>query len=193
MEERNYSKNRFNKKLLRPLMVLVVLIVLGIVGWQFIANQGGNTSQTSSTGKNTPKVNTQRVTLNQTFDFTTGLEKQGGIPLKMTFQTAQLTNRVYISKKANFARPGTQYLMLNLLIENGNTKGLVFRSRDTIRLIDSNGKKFAPSLHNKEISVPADAAKKDVVGFLVPDNLKEFKIQYGPLTGTKQIIELKFN
>jgi hypothetical protein len=113
-------------------------------------------------------------------------------PLNVTLQGAQLTNKIYVAQKPQVARDGTKYLMINMLLENENAKELDLRSRDLIRLVDPNGKKFAPSYFNKSTSLQPTAVKKDVIGFLVPESIKQFTIQYGLPSQDKQTIDLNF-
>lgn len=180
---------RLPKNPLRAILIIAILLSLSFGAYSLIKDQSfvGGGSSTSSR-----KVESQRIDVNQSIDIPTGLEKDGGSPLKVAITTGQLTNRILVNKKSQYSSSGTNYLMLNLLIENNNSRKINFKSRDVIRLIDVNGKKFAPRYYNKDVAVEADSARKDVLGFRVPSNMKEFKIQYGLLSGEKKILELKF-
>ncbi len=184
-------KEHSARKFLKPLIILAVIALIAVGGYSIYKqnNPGQGLSPAQA------QVKSQVITLNKTFDLPTGLEggKDNIQPLKFTFVSAQLTNRIVVAKKYQYAKSGATYLMLSVLIENSNTKSLNIRTRDLVRLIDNNGKKFAPSFYNKDLPVQADAVKKDIVGFLVPDSIKDFKIQYGSPTGAKQVIDLKFN
>lgn len=188
----DYNRSEKFKRYLRPLVLII--IVIGILGGLYFASQNKNTKSgsgvvTSSKGD----VKSQKITLNQTFDLPVSSKPNDLVPLKVTFTTAQLTNKITISRKGRFSRKGTRYLMLSLLIENANSKKVNLKTRDVVRLIDNNNKKFAPRYYNKEVAIEADSVKKDTIGFLVPDDIKEFKIQYGlPTTADKKILELKF-
>ncbi|MBI2011195.1 hypothetical protein HYS91_00355 [Candidatus Daviesbacteria bacterium] len=175
------------KKYLRPLVLIVLLV--GLLGGAYYLYQNQDSTNKAPTSR---KVERQVITLNKSFEYPVSNTDTSLSPLKVTFVTAQLTNRILVSRKPQYARSGTKYLMLNLLLENENTKRINFKTRDIVRLIDNNGKKFAPSYFNKTVAVEGDSAKKDVVGFLVPIDIKNFKIQYGPLAGSKQTLELKF-
>ena len=179
------------KKFLMPLVVIAVVGLVAAGGYSVYKN---SKLPGAGIGQNQATVQSQNITLNQTFDFPIGLadSKESLQPLKITFQKAQLTNRILVGGNPRYAQSGGKYLMIFILIENNNSKGITFRSRNIIRLIDPNGKKFAPSFYNKDAVVEADSVKKDTVGFFVPDSQKEFNIQYGLPTGTKQILQLKF-
>lgn len=185
-----YNRLEKFKRYLRPL--ILIIIVIGILGGLYFASHNKVVKSgvvTTSKGE----VKSQKITLNQTFDLIISSKQNDLQPLKITFGTAQLTNKITISKKSKFSAKGTKFLMINLLIENGNTKRINLKTRDIIRLIDNNNKKFAPRYYNKEVAIEADSVKKDTIGFLVPEDIKEFKIQYGlPTTADKKILELKF-
>jgi hypothetical protein len=137
----------------------------------------------------------QKIDINKSFQLPLSTQpntKSTLKPLNVTLQGAQLTNKIYVAKKPQVARDGTKYLMINMLLENENAKELDLRSRDLIRLVDQNGKKFAPSYFNKATALQPTAVKKDVIGFLVPDSIKQFSIQYGLPSQDKQTIDLNF-
>jgi len=183
-------RNSNRGKIVKPL-IIIIAIVLVLIGVKYIsANKSSSNGITVSSSKD---VKSMRITLNQTFDLPIPTKDNSLSPLKVTFTTAQLTNRIVVGGKAKNAAKGTQFLMLNLLIENSNNKRVNLKTRDMIRLIDNNNKKFAPRYFNKDVAIEADAVKKDTLGFLVPEDIKIFKIQYGLVSsGDKKILELKF-
>jgi hypothetical protein len=192
INEGNLQLMKIDKNnLIKPLIVVIILVVLIGAGIYYFQTRNGKTSVAGSK----VAVQTQTITPKQTFELKTGLEggKDSLQPLKVTLQSAQLTNRIFVKNKPKYARSGAKYLLINLLIENPNIRRLNIRSKDFIRLIDNSNKKFAPSIVDKDVLLEPDAVRKDTVGFAVPDNIKDFKIQYGLPTGDKQIIELKFN
>lgn len=178
------------KRFLRPL--IIIILILGILGGLYYFSQKNNSTGNSRVvTQNKGDVKTQKIILNQLFDLP--VSKDNSLqPLKVTFTTAQLTTRITVSSKTKTAPKGTRFLMVNLLFENANIKRVNLKTRDILRLIDTNNKKFAPRYYNKSVAIEADAVKKDTLGFLVPDNIKTFKIQYGLPTGEKKILELKF-
>lgn len=177
------------KRLLRPL--IIIILILGILGGLYYFSQKNNSTNSRVITQNKGDVKTQKITLNQPFDLP--VSKDNSLqPLKVTFTTAQLTTRISVSNKSKTAPKGTRFLMVNLLFENANSKRVNLKTRDILRLIDTSNKKFAPRYYNKSVAIEADAVKKDTLGFLVPDNIKTFNIQYGLPTGEKKIIELKF-
>ena len=173
-------------KLLIPLIIITLLIggTLLLTKTSFVK---GITSSATA-----PSVSTQKVALNKSYDVPLTIAGKETKPIKFTLQNAQLTNRIFVSKKAQYAPGNTRYLMLNLLIENQNAQGFNMTTRDMVRLIDTNGKKFAPSFYNKSAAVQPDAVKKDIVGFLVPADIKVHKLQVGLPDKDKETIELKF-
>lgn len=173
-------------KLLIPL-IIILLLVGGTLLLTKTNLVKGITSSSSA-----PSVSTQRLALNKSFEVPLTLSGKESKPIKFTLQNAQLTNRIFVSKKAQFAPANTRYLMLNLLIENENPQGFNMKTRDMVRLIDTNGKKFAPSYYNKSAAVQPDAVKKDIVGFLVPADIKVHKLQVGLPDKDKETLELKF-
>jgi hypothetical protein len=182
-------ETRSLQRYLKPLVALVVIILVVIIGFSYFKNKGNSSDATIV---NNGQVKSQFINLNQSFT----IPIDGAKPddkLTVTFQKAQLTNQILINNQSTFSQDGTKFLMLNVIIDNETSNRLNFNTRDVIRLIDQNNKPFAPSYFNgNNTTLEPVAVKKDVVGFLVPDSIKTYKIQYGTLTGDKQMLELKF-
>jgi hypothetical protein len=177
-----------------PRRILILALIIGVLllGGYMLTKGNKSSGSSSNTQSSSQKVESKKIEVNQSIDIPVGQPKDG-VSIKSTVQTASLTNRIVISKKNQWARKGTRFLMLNFLVENPSAKGVNFKTKDLIRLIDNNGKKFAPSYFNNGLKIEADAVKKDVAGFLVPEDIKVFKIQYGLINGEKKTLELKFD
>jgi hypothetical protein len=188
---RSLRKDPPAKKLLKPLIILAILILIGVAVYSVYSRQNTSADSSNPQSGNDTQVKTQTVPINRDYNFP--IEGVANLkPLKINLQNAQLTNRIVVGGEPRFAPKDGNFLMLYLLLQNENTQGINFRSRDIIRFIDPNNKKFAPSYFNSNVTVDPDAVKKDTVGFLVPNNQKKFSIQYGSLTGEKQTLELNF-
>ena len=78
-------------------------------------------------------------------------------------------------------------------MENSTSNQLTVRPVDFIRLTDSEGRTFAPDVHNNDVVVEPISIKKTRVGFVVDENQKEFKFLVGEINGPKKEVIVRFN
>lgn len=184
--------NNFNSKIRnvgsisRKSLLLIAIVVLALIGLSFwyitsLASKGGSTQMRS-----------EKVIVEKSFDLNGVSGKQEKRPLKATLKNVVKTNSLKINNRQSTLKSGSSYVVLTLTIENNTNERLIFPTSDYIRFIDTNNKRFAPSISQKSVIVEPQATKIDTVGFVEPENIKSMKFAIGSLDGDKEIIEVKF-
>lgn len=154
-------------------------------------------SKSSATSKQNLDVLTEKAkpiaetTIGRDFNF---LVKKGGKEsFKIILEKATLVKLVTNKGKPLVSRDKESFLLVYLMIENELTSGLTITSQNYVRLIDKDGKKFAPDFYNVSVKVSAISSKKDQIGFVVKENQKIFNLLVGEIDGKKELVEVKFN
>ncbi len=173
----------------KKLVVGVVVLIFAI----FAVNINAMRTRSEGTTKAAKSISAQ---INKSFDFT-ALDNQGKpTKNKITFTIAstEKTNQVMVNNKTYTATNQKLFLILNLEYKNDTTSSLNVFPGDLIRLTYNNddGNKFAPDLHNNLVPIAAISTKLDRVGFVVPDNVRNFKLFVGELDGKKETIPVNF-
>lgn len=145
---------------------------------------------------NTAPLKSVSVKVEKSFDFPAlnNQGKQTNNKIKFTIASVEKTNQVLVNDKTFTAKNNKLFLIVNLELKNDSTQTLNILPGDLIRLIyrSDEENKFAPDLHNNLVPIAAISTKFDRVGFVIPDNIKEFKILVGELEGRKESIEISF-
>jgi hypothetical protein len=170
-------------------LLLLILIIAGITFLTFLYSN--TVSKSSSAIKSSGA--TERVVVDKAFE----LEAYVGntnekAPVTAHLKNVQKTNSITISGKKNTLKSGSTFVLLTFVIENNTSERLVFPTRDIVRYIDPNDKKFAPSISEKAIVLEPQATKIDTIGFVEPANIKTMKFSIGELEKTKETIEINF-
>lgn len=118
--------------------------------------------------------------------------KENGKPVTVVLKNVQKTNSITINGKKTTLKPGSTFVLLTFVIDNPTNDRLLFPTRDFVRYVDPNGKKFAPSVSEQSIVLEPQATKIDTIGFVEPDNLTSIKFSIGTLNQEKEVIETKF-
>ncbi len=131
------------------------------------------------------------------------------LPLKQTFSVVALTkdgkttngnfkvdvtgayraDSILIQGSNVIARNGKDFLVINMELSNPYNLPLYNYPVDSFRLIGVDGKKYAPTAHQGNVEVRPQATKTSNVGFIVPKEIKKFKVEVGQLTGDKVLLE----
>jgi hypothetical protein len=108
--------------------------------------------------------------------------------------TAEKTNKVLVNDKSFTATNNKMFLIVNLELKNEATLAYNILPGDLVRLAYSGNDddKFAPDLHNNLILVSAISTKLDRVGFVVPEEVNDFKLFVGEIEGKKETVEMHF-
>lgn len=85
------------------------------------------------------------------------------------------------------------FLIISIEYQNNSSYTVNVTSKDFIRLVDAEEKKYSPDFYNDPIEISPISVKKDEVGFSVPVEQKQFKLILGPiLEEGKETIEINF-
>lgn len=161
----------------RVVFALVLLAVLFGLYTIFIGNR------TSSDGKVLPLSHNYEVVA-KTKD---GKNTNGRFPIEVI--SAQKTESVLVQGQRVTARNNKVFMVLNMEISNSYNVPLYTYPVDSFRLIDADGKKFAPTAHQGNVEVRPQSTKTSNVGFVVPEDATRFKVEIGELSGEKTILE----
>ena len=112
--------------------------------------------------------------------------------LIINLTTAEASKRILIQGKPATSRDTKTFILINFEVENSTSNQLTVRPVDFIRLTDSEGRTFAPDVHNNDVVVEPISIKKTRVGFVVDENQKEFKFLVGEINGEKKEVIVRF-
>lgn len=171
------------------ILALAVVIVIAFLGYYY------GQRQTSSETKKIEKLATPT--------FITQLDYQSNFPIeeapeeeasfKIILTEAKKVKLITMKGEPVQAEAGKEFLILSFEIENKNNFPFEIDSQHYFRLQGEEDKSYAPDFYNGAIEVPAEATKKDELGFIVPAEQKQFKLFLGPITvEEKETIEINF-
>lgn len=173
----------------KKLVASLVIVVIGI----FLLSQPYRRKVENT---NIPVSKSITATIAKSFDFPAfnNQGKPSGGKMKFTITNAEKTNQVMVNDKVIPAKNDKLFLILNIELKNDATTSNNIFPGDLIRLAYNTDEenKFAPDLHNNFVSVAALSTKLDRVGFVVPNNAKNFKIYVGELEGKKEAVVVGF-
>lgn len=173
----------------KKLIIILAVIILVLIAFRvFLAKR-----YSPSTSK--PKV--VAVSVDKGFDFP-ALNNQGkpaGSKIKLKIAQVEKTNQVIVKDQTFTAKNNKLFLIVNLELKNDATTSLNLLPGDLIRLTYNNddNNKYAPDLHNNLVLISAISTKLDRVGFVIPDNARNFKLLIGELEGKKESIAVEFS
>ena len=136
------------------------------------------------------------IAVNKNFEFP-AFTAQGRIAptkIKVAITNAEKTNQVLVKDQTFTAKNNKLFLIVNIDLKNDSTQILNSTPGDLFRLAyaDNLDNKYAPDLHNNTIPVAAISTRPDRLGFVVPQDMKEFRLYVGELEAKKEEIVLKF-
>lgn len=183
------------KELLRKnfkLIIFLGVILLGLgalLGYKF----GKRTSSSIIKPKPREERVLASVEVNRSFFFK-GYDGEGKPrgTLGFTITTVEKENQIVVKGKPINPQKGKLFLSVNIELQNDNPRSLGISSRNLVRLIDGEGKKYAPSFYNKGVVIAPESVKKDKIGFVVEAKEKSFRLQVGEPAREKEIIEIQF-
>ena len=105
---------------------------------------------------------------------------------------AQRQKRVLVQGQWLKAREGKVFLILNMDITNSVRAPLFAEPVDWARLIESEDKKIAPTVHQALVEIRPEATKTTNVGFVVDEGQKNFTIELGRLWDREDTIMIEF-
>lgn len=185
----NYQK-RLRSTVSRKQKIVIAIIVLILAGFLL----SSNLRKASVTGAQTNKSLTTNI--DKSFDFQ-ALNNQGKpllTKIKMKITKSEKTNQVLVKDQTFTAKNNKVFLILNLELKNDAAQPVNILPGDLVRLTFNGDEenKYAPDLHNNLVPVSAISTKIDRLGFVVPEEAKDFKIYIGELEGKKEVLTVNF-
>jgi len=172
----------------KKLVIGLLIIFLLFGGIRLLAARNRVDSQTPA------KV--VAVNVDRSFDFA-ALSNQGKPvtnKIKLKIAEVEKTNQVIVQDKTYAAKNNKLFLIVNLELKNDAAIPLNILPGDLIRLTVGSDEenKYAPDLHNNLVLVSAISTKLDRIGFVIPQEAKNFKIYIGDLEGKKEEVDVNF-
>ena len=183
---KNWLKEFISKRKKLIIGLFVLLIIFVGVGWvrgrKPIVKQEAAKTITTSVDKN--------------FDFP-ALNNQGksiyNTKIKLKITNMEKTNQVMVKDQTYTAKNNKLFLIVNVEMKNDASQAVNILPGDLIRLsYNEEDNKFAPDLHNNLVSIAAISTRIDRVGFVIPADIKEFKLYVGELEGKKETVKVAF-
>jgi hypothetical protein len=176
------GKSLFKRKIL---LIGAVLLVIGF----FLIN-GGIFKKKKVDGNSKPIV--KSVAVDRSFDFP-ALTNQGKTsPTKIKFKITNVekTNQVLVKEQIYTAKNNKTFLIAAIELKNDASVPLNIVPGDLVRMTYNNDEdnKYAPDLHNNMVMVSAISTKLERLGFVIPEDVKQFKLYVGELEGKKEVI-----
>ena len=171
------SVKRFVSKPKRIFFILTALVVLAGLYFIFIGNRNNPSRPILPLSHNFEVVP-------KTKD---GKNTNGKFPVEVT--SAHKAESVLVQGQRVAARNNKEFLVLNMEISNNYNVPLYTYPVDSFRLIDVDGKKFAPTAHQGNVEVRPQSTKTSNVGFVVLTGSTRFKVEVGELNGERTILE----
>lgn len=145
---------------------------------------------------NSTNVKSVKVQVNKDFNFA-AVNNQGkatSYKIKFKMTDAEKTEQVSVKDQTFTAKNNKTFLIVNLELRNDETSVQNIIPGDLVRLaIDgSDDTRFAPDLHNSLVGIAAISTKSDRVGFVIPQEAKNFKLYVGELEGKKEEVKVEF-
>lgn len=169
-------------------LLFCVIVIVGIV--TIVSKSSKSSSATANQNLLQKAKPTAEAKVEKGFDF--AIKKGGKDNFRIRIDKATLVKLVTSKGKPIIARDGESFLLVYLEIENNLQTPLLVNSQNYFRLINENDKRFASDFYNGATQVSAIATKKDQIGFVVKEGLKEYKLQVGEIDGKKEVVIIKF-
>ena len=131
---------------------------------------------------------TGQTTIDQSFELPVDKDTNFTFSIKEAKKTNFITNQGKPLKSGI----GKEFLIITLEIKSPSNLPITVNSLDFIRLIGEGDKKYAPDFYNEAVTIPADAVKRDDVGFIVDDAQKQFKLVIGEVDKDRAEVEINF-
>ncbi len=172
-------KNLKSKKIL-IFAAIIVLIIAGV--WFF---RSSNQSQIS--GETTYVAEGPRAQLNKRFEvpIKDSDGKEVGSVLVVNVTYLERTGELIYQGRRLLSKEGKDFIVINLEVENATGNRLTVRPVDFFRLIDANGKSYAPDIQTDPVKVEPKSSKRTRTIYIVGDDQKILTFMIGEIKGGK--------
>ena len=180
------NKAKGNPKIAGAIIIVVLLIcVAGVVS---LKRNGTQTANNQTEIKEGPKFY-----LNKKFNVPIR-NKDGetvGNDLIVNVTYLERTNGTYYQGKSLTAKTGKDFIIINMEIENSTNDRLTVKPVDFFRLIDTNGKSYAPDIQTDPVKVEPVSIKKTRTIYIVSKDQQSFKFLIGEIKGgNKETVDI---
>lgn len=184
--------NNLEKQLrLFKFLTIVLSVLLVCVAIFSLTKNKKTSSQKNSLNLSEKAVPISETKVNKSFDFL--IKKGAKDKFSINIEKASLVKLVTSKGKPMVPKQGEIFLLLYLKLENNLTVGLNINSQNYFRLIDKEGKRYAPDFYNTSLQVLPISVKSDNLGFVIKEGEKNIQIQVGEVDGEKKTVEIQFN
>lgn len=111
--------------------------------------------------------------------------------MKINLTNANITNQILIQGKRAKTRKGKLFLIVTMELSNDEPSVVYSFPVDLIRLARED-KKFAPSVHQGRVEIRPTSTKVSNVGFVIEEDEKNFTLELGEISETKQSVSVDF-
>lgn len=181
----NYSQSSSLKKLV---ILIAILLIVSITYLTLFSRK--NSAQLQGAVSEIIKVD-------KSFDFpaVNNSGKATGTKVKFKISQAERTDRVLVKDQSVKATNKKLFLVINLDLKNDATIPVNITPGDLIRLTYANDKEnlYAPDLHNNAVQIAPISTRNDRLGFVIPQEVSQFKLLVGELEKKKEEVQLKFD
>jgi len=131
--------------------------------------------------------------LGNSFEITSRAGNGSALDKKMTINltNANITNQILIQGERAKTREGKLFLIINMELNNDEPFVVYSFPVDLVRLARGD-KKFAPSVHQGKVEIRPSSTKISNVGFVIDEGEKNFTLELGEISETKETVPVKF-
>ncbi len=182
------SKNGLLASIIRHKKIIggIAVVALLVLGSGILRAKNSNVQST--------KPKSTVINVDKSFDFS-ALNNQGkpvASKIRLKIATVEKTNQVNVKDQTFTAKNNKIFLIVGLELKNDATLPYNILPGDLVRLTYNGDEenKYAPDLHNNMVTVAPISTKIDRVGFVVPENAKDFKLYVGEIEGKKEVVNI---
>lgn len=180
-----------NKNVRFALFAFIILIVL-LFGVKRFVDERNRPQSLGATSQ--PQTEQPKEAGAIAREFTFPLTNDQKNPKQFTFyiDRAELRDEIVIKGQKATAVKGRDFLLVTIKITNDHNQAFKINTKDFVRLsVNGNTAEWlAPDIHNDPVEVQAISTKLTRVGFPVNENVTDFALQVGEITGNKEVITL---
>lgn len=171
-----------------------VIVVTLLIVFVAVAKVTGNNPQAVVGGAASAANSQNNINVNRRFEIPIKTKDgtETGEKLAITITNVEKTPSILIQNKPAKTKEGKTFLVINIEIQNDTKKQLNVRPIDMVRLVGTDGRNYAPDVHNNEVPSEPVSLKKTRVGYVVDEGQNKFKLLIGEVRSSQETIEIEF-
>lgn len=170
-------------------IVAAVILIVAVGAWYFTQNNGTNGASDPSNINLAPN-GTANLNKKVEFPIRDKDGKETGTKLAVTFTSIERADKILYGGKPLTAKQGKDFIIANIEIENTTKDRLTVRPVDFIRLVDAEGRNYAPDIQTNSLKVEPLSIKNTRTMFIVSENMKTLKFLIGEINGNRETVEV---